>query len=160
LDSFCFEGIQETQSRTMLVFFDAKGREIGKFKFTHNPTPASPATVLIATQEFANLPGAPTPDFIIPALLNPVAGKVCFKNNPANGNAFLRNDCLSYGGAGFTGATESSELGVAFGPAAPALPIVNTVSLKRPNSTTSFGSTQNVNFALTTPPTPINVAGL
>src|SRR5258706_1619669 len=104
LDNFCFLGTQETQSRVMLVFFDAAGRETGKFKFPHNPTGASPATVLIATQDFANLPGAPTPNFIIPPLLNPIAGKVCFTNNPLNPraipgeptNAFARNDCLCY----------------------------------------------------------------
>src|SRR5436190_5011455 len=36
LDSFCFAGAQETQSRVMLVFFDATAREVGKFKFPHN----------------------------------------------------------------------------------------------------------------------------
>src|SRR5947209_7474202 len=47
----------ETQSRMMLVFFDATGRETGKFKFPHNvPLDAKPQ--LIATQELSNLPGA------------------------------------------------------------------------------------------------------
>jgi hypothetical protein len=55
----------ETQSRVMLVFFDAAGRETGKFKFPHDvPDDANPQ--LIATQHFANLAGAPTPDFIMP----------------------------------------------------------------------------------------------
>jgi hypothetical protein len=39
----------ETQSRVMLVFFDAAGRQIGKFKFPHDvPLDANPQ--LIATQ--------------------------------------------------------------------------------------------------------------
>ena len=86
----------ETQSRVMLVFFDATGREIGKFKFPHSVAPdANPQ--LIATQDFANLPGAPTPDFIMPPLLSPISGKVCFTNNPLNHNAFSRTDSVSYG---------------------------------------------------------------
>src|SRR5437867_1799527 len=156
-DPNCAFGVNETQSRVMLVFFDAKGRETGKFKFPTNPLNTTASNignvpVLIATQEFANLPGAPTPNFIMPPLLNPIAGKVCFTNNPANLRAFVRNDCLSYGGSGFTGTPGTSEAGVVFGPPAPALPIVNTVSLKR--STAGSGSTQNANFVLTTTPTP------
>src|SRR5207248_8629027 len=85
----------ETQSRVMLVFFDAAGRETGKFKFPHS-VPADANPQLIATQDFANLPGAPTPDFIMPPLLNPISGKVCFTNNPLNINAFPRTDCVSY----------------------------------------------------------------
>src|ERR1700686_386618 len=54
----------ETQSRVMLVFFDATGRETGKFKFPHS-VPADANPQLVATQDFANLPGAPTPDFIM-----------------------------------------------------------------------------------------------
>src|SRR5207247_2661730 len=33
----CPVSVNETQSRVMLVFFDAKGRETGKFKFPRNP---------------------------------------------------------------------------------------------------------------------------
>src|SRR5439155_1142266 len=95
-DPNCAFGVNETQSRVMLVFFDAKGRETGKFKFPTNPLNTTASNignvpVLIATQEFANLPGAPTPNFIMPPLLNPIAGKVCFTNNPANLRAFVRN---------------------------------------------------------------------
>src|SRR5712691_6925450 len=36
-DPLCFSGVNETQSRVMLVFFDATGRETGKFKFPTNP---------------------------------------------------------------------------------------------------------------------------
>ena len=92
----------ETQSRAMLVFFDATGRETGNFKFLSNAPGPQAANVLIATQAFANLPGALTPDFIIPPLLNPISGKVCFQNNLLN-NVFPRKDCLSYGS--FTGDT-------------------------------------------------------
>src|SRR5215467_6701559 len=65
----------ETQSRAMLQFFDAAGRETGKFKFPHD-VPLDTNPQLIATQDFANLPGAPTPDFIMPPLLSPISGKV------------------------------------------------------------------------------------
>src|SRR5256885_4007231 len=89
------------QSEMMLQFFDATGRETGRFKFPHDAPGPNPANVLIATQDFANLPGAPMPDFIIPPLLNAISGKFCFTNNPSGTNAFLRSDCLSYGS--FTG---------------------------------------------------------
>src|SRR5689334_19371016 len=65
----CFSGVAETQSRVMLTFFDAVGRETGKFKFPGDPEDNNNQT-LIATQEFAALPGAPTPRFIMPPLLN------------------------------------------------------------------------------------------
>ena len=78
-DDDCFSvGANETRSRAMLVFSDAIGREVGRFKFPENP-PSGSQRVLIATQAFADLAGAPTPDFIMPPLMNPVNGKVCFK---------------------------------------------------------------------------------
>src|SRR5690242_15106304 len=149
----------ETQSRVMLVFFDATGREIGKFKFPHSVAlDANPQ--LIATQDFANLAGAPTPDFIMPPLLSPIGGKVCFTNNPLNINAFPRTDCVSYGSfpADQTGSDSGGCNGtVTAGPPTAALPIVNTVSLKR--TSTSCGSVPNSDFVINTTPTPINDAG-
>jgi hypothetical protein len=154
--------IGETQSRVMLVFFDATGRETGKFKFPTSVNPdANPQ--LIATQDFANLPGAPTPDFIIPPLLNPNSGKVCFTSNPLNSNTFLRNDCVSYGdfkgdtGTNFGGATLPLS-GLAAGPPAPPLPIMNTVSLRRTDPPTTLGSVPNSHFVINAVPTPINDA--
>ncbi|HKV95752.1 MAG TPA: IPT/TIG domain-containing protein [Candidatus Angelobacter sp.] len=152
----------ETQSRVMLVFFDAAGRETGKFKFPHS-VPADLNPQLIATQDFANLPGAPTPDFIMPPLLNPIGGKVCFTNNPLNIFAFSRTDCVAYGSfpVDQTGSTGNNSGGcngtVAEGPPAAALPIVNTVSLKR--TSISCGSVANSDFAINTTPTPTNDAG-
>src|SRR5436305_3670550 len=149
----------ETQSRVMLVFFDATGREIGKFKFPHSvPVDANPQ--LIATQDFANLAGAPTPDFIMPPLLSPISGKVCFTNNPLNINALPRTDCVSYGSfpADQTGTDSGGCNGiVTAGPPTAALPIMNTVSLKR--TSTSCGSVPNSDFAINTTPTPTNDAG-
>jgi cytochrome c peroxidase len=148
----------ETQSRVMLVFFDATGRETGKFKFPHS-VPLDTNPQLIATQDFANLPGAPTPDFIMPPLLNPIGGKVCFTNNPLNLNAFPRTDCVSYGSfpADQTGTDSGGCTGsVVAGPPTAALPIMNTVSLKR--TSTSCGSVPNSDFALNTTPTPTNDA--
>ena len=133
----------ETQSRAQLIFFDAAGRETGKFKFPSNPPTGGTLDVLIATQEFADLAGAPAPDIIIPPLLTPISGKVCFKNNPDN-TVCTVNECLSYGT--FTGDTEGA------GASAPALPIVGAVSLRR---TTDTG--QNSDFSLV-PPNPHNIA--
>src|SRR6267142_1160282 len=149
----------EPQSRVMLVFFDATGRETGKFKFPHS-VPADANAQLIATQDFANLPGAPTPDFIMPPLLNPIGGKVCFTNNPLNSNAFPRTDCVSYGS--FPAAQTGSDSGgcngvVTAGPPTAALPIMNTVSLKRTSA--SCGSVPNSDFVINTTPTPTNDAG-
>ena len=149
----------ETQSRVMLVFFDATGRETGKFKFPHS-VPADANPQLIATQDFANLAGAPTPDFIMPPLLNSIGGKVCFTNNPLNSNAFPRTDCVSYGS--FPAAQTGSDSGgcngvVTAGPPTAALPIMNTVSLKR--TSTSCGSVPNSDFTINTTPTPTNDAG-
>ena len=148
----------ETQSRVMLVFFDATGRETGKFKFPHS-VPADVNAQLIATQDFANLTGAPAPDFIMPPLLSPISGKVCFTNNPLNSNAFPRTDCVSYGSfAGDTGSDSGGCNGVVTaGPPTSALPIMNTVSLKR--TSTSCGSVPNSDFVLNTTPTPTNDAG-
>jgi hypothetical protein len=149
----------ETQSRVMLVFFDAAGRETGKFKFPHD-VPADANPQLIATQDFANLSGAPTPDFIMPPLLSPIGGMVCFTNNPLNPNAVPRTDCVAYGS--FPAAQTGNDSGgcngtVVAGPPTTALPIMNTVSLKR--TSTSCGSVPNSGFAINTTPTPTNDAG-
>lgn len=152
----------ETQSRVMLVFFDAAGRQIGKFKFPHD-VPADANPQLIATQDFANLPGAPAPDFIMPPLLSPIGGKVCFTNNPLNPNAFPRTDCVAYGSfpVDQTGSTGTDSGGcngtITAGPPAAALPIVNTVSLKR--TSTACGSVANSDFVINMIPTPVNDAG-
>jgi hypothetical protein len=144
----------ETQSRAMLVFYDAGGRETGIYKFPANPPSGGSLDVLVATAEFAALLGAPTPDIVIPPLLNALNGKVCFKANPAtDGSAFT--ECLSYGG--YTGATESNSQGggvVAAGTPAPALPVLDTVSLRRTSDTG-----RNADFQLVTAPTPTNIAG-
>src|SRR3954453_12690218 len=50
----------ETQSRVMLVFFDATGRENGKFKFPHN-VPRDSNTQLFAAQDFGNRTAPPGP---------------------------------------------------------------------------------------------------
>ena len=139
-----------TQSRAQLVFFDATGRETGKFNFPVDPPTGGTLDVLVATEEFAALASAPTPDVLIPPLLNPISGKVCFRANPAN-IVFARNDCLSYGS--FTGDTETNENGIAAGSPAPALPIMGTVSLRRTTNTD-----RNSDYSLVTP-NPHNISG-
>jgi cytochrome c peroxidase len=152
----------ETQSRMMLVFFDGAGRETGKFKFPHN-VPADTNPQLIATQDFANLPGAPAPDFIMPPLLSPISGKVCFTNNPLGVILFPRTDCVAYGSfpVDLTGSTGTDSGGcsgtVIAGPPTAALPIMNTVSLKR--TSTACGSVVNTDFVINAAPSPMNDAG-
>jgi uncharacterized membrane protein YeaQ/YmgE (transglycosylase-associated protein family) len=149
----------ETQSRAMLVFFDGAGRQTGKFKFPHD-VPADANPQLIATQDFANLPGAPAPDFIMPPLLSPIGGEVCFTNNPLNPNAVPRTDCLSYGNfpPGQVGNDSGGCNGtVPAGSPTVALPIVNTASLKR--TSTACGSVASGDFVINNTPTPVNDAG-
>jgi|GEM_PF-2930991 len=147
----------ETESRAMLTFSDSTGALVGTFEFPSDP-PQIPGTqdpqtpnhfsALIATAEAAALPGFPTPDFTINRLIIPQAGKVCFKNNPNNPNAFFVTICVSYGDnvnpdfnigrLPFVGDTEGA------GPPAPALPTtttaaqINVQSLKR---VSGFGCT-------------------
>ncbi|HEX4999070.1 MAG TPA: choice-of-anchor D domain-containing protein [Terriglobia bacterium] len=130
----------ETQSRMMIVFFDRFGRETGEFRFPANPPSGRTGKTLIATREFASLPGAPRPDVLIPPLMPALSGKVCFRNNPLNSNGPETDECVSYGGAG--------------GASAPALPIMNAVSLKR-----VAGAGLHSDFVLSTSPAPINTAG-
>ena len=129
----------ETTGRAMLEFADGSGTVTGRFVFSSNPAPGA-RTVLIATAEFAALPGAPAVDVIIPALITANSGRVCWKGNPDNARTFRVNQCVSYGD--FTGDT--------FGAGPPVsnlLPITGAVSLKRvsgfspeidPNGNTDF----------------------
>jgi len=142
-------------SAAMLVFFDAQGNETYRYKFPSDP-PCGNNNVLIATQNFANLAGAPTPEFIIPPVISPVSGKVCFKGNTTESpTAFGRNFCVSYGS--FTGNTETNFAdGFSSTPAgspAAALPITDNTSLNFPG-----GAETNANFSLGTA-TPENHLG-
>jgi cytochrome c peroxidase len=141
----------ETVGRAMLTFHDAAGNQTGRYVFPSDPGGAG-LNVLIATQEFANLLNAPTPDFILPKEVMAVDGKVCFRNNPDNANADPINLCLSYGA--FTGDSELA------GAPAPLLPIMDVNSLQRFQNFT-FGSTSNLNadFQISTTPNPTNTAG-
>ncbi len=145
------------QSRGMLVFYDAVGRETGTFKFTANPPTGGTLKTLIATAEFAALTGAPTPDVTMPPMLNAISGQVCFRNNPAT-VGFNRSECVAYGA--FTGSTgtNTGDLDgstIAGVPAAPSgLPIVDTISLRR-----SVDTGRNSDFELVSTPTPTNING-
>ena len=133
------------QSAAMLVFFDAADAKPVRFKFPGFPPTGGTLKTLIATQEFANLPGAPAPNIIIPPLLNAISGKVCFKGNPRTRSRFRETTVCRM--APFTGDTEG------FGPPTSALPIMNTVSLLR-----TVHNNLNSGFTLDTTPTPINIA--
>ncbi len=140
--------------QAMLVFYNGLGQQTGRYVFPHD-APAGANTVLVATAEFAALPGAPAPDFIMPAEIIPIVGKVAFQNNPDNINSTSVNVALSYGGTAYTGSTA----GATDGPNGAQLPILNTASLKRVSGA-GFGSgTQtNAHFALGAP-TPVNTQG-
>lgn len=172
-DSICYQGgPSETRSRNALVFFDSEGRETGRYKFPENPAPSgggagrrrpngsqpegtaiarTPGTnaILIATDAFAQLAGAPTPDFIMPPMMNPISGKVCFVGNTTeNGGASPINLCVSYGA--FAGDSEGAGL------PAPLLPILDTVSLRR---TAAGFDNRNSSFSRSTTPAPSNRSG-
>ncbi|HEX2123619.1 MAG TPA: IPT/TIG domain-containing protein [Thermoanaerobaculia bacterium] len=123
-------GCTKLASAAMLVFYDAAGNETYRFKFPSDP-PCGNNHVLLATEGFKSIPGRPTPNFTIPAVISPISGKVCFKGNDSEASAFPRNHCVSYGS--FTGDTETnfgSFAGTtAAGSPAPALPITGTTSL-------------------------------
>jgi hypothetical protein len=133
-------------SRAMLVF--SNGDRTDAFFFPGN-APGGGNRVLIATTNFAALPGAPVPDFLIPPLISPGSGQVCFRGNPASREAFSVFLCLSYGDFP-TGGGE---------PAAPALPISgDPTSLARFQNFAFRGSSGNGNFRLASP-TPVNTRG-
>ena len=135
----------EEVGRAMLVFFDINGKRTGRFVFPTN-APAGGSQVLIATSAFAALPGAPTPDFIMPTDLIAVSGKLCFRGNPANPNRFDVNLCLSYGA--FEGDTEGAGSPAAGGAR---LAIVGATSLRRFQDSVGIGSQSNADFELSTP---------
>ncbi|HZD58153.1 MAG TPA: Ig-like domain-containing protein, partial [Anaerolineales bacterium] len=161
----CFTGGRgEKVGRLMLVFFDASGNQTGRYVF-----PADPAgnfkTVLVATQAFADLPGAPVPDFLITPEIVALSGQVCLRGNPSNVNAPSLNLCLAYGS--FTGpqqanAAPGDPVGGPFSgplngpPVSTLLPILDTLSLKR--STNMFGDQFNGDFTQATRPAPHNTS--
>ncbi len=130
-----------------LLFFDAAGNQTAEFHFPENARQGEiDRSILIGTREFADLETTPEPDFIMPAHVVPVSGKVCYKDR---GHRFyFTNQCLSYGA--FSGDTEG------FGPPAPALPATGSMSLKRAPGSSFKG---NSDFALGIP-APRNNAGV
>ncbi len=160
----------EFGGRARLMFYDAAGRETGELVFPGDPPDQSSAgvpdglgavSVLVATQTFANLPGMPSPDFILPDdLLMAGGGKICYADNSVvNPNAEPVRLCLSYGDfAGITG-TDLGNPPCPAGPPAAALPTTNAGSLVRFQHFDRFGTQQdNADFHLA-PPAPRNSAG-
>lgn len=113
----------EAAGRAMLEFTNAEGIATGRFVFPKNPA-AGARNVLIATSAFAALTGAPRVDFIMPALMPANSGKLCFKGNPDNSNAFVVTQCISYGK--FTGADDGEGTPITSG-----LPIMGAATLRR-----------------------------
>ena len=66
-----------------LAFFDATGAQTASFPFPSDVPDdhRDGNSALIATQAFADLPGAPHPDFLIPPVIQAPGGKVCFRGN-------------------------------------------------------------------------------
>lgn len=138
----------ETAGRCEIVFTNAAGVQTGRFVFPSDPAFGA-TTVLVATAEFAAFTGV-APDFIMPRLVMPLAGKVTFRNNANNASADAVNVSLSYGGLSFIGGTDGA------GAANLArLAIMDSQSLRRVSGfgAGSFGTGGQLNsdFALGTP---------
>ena len=129
-----------------LLFSNADESVTTQFIFPGNlPNFQSGRKFLIGTQAFDDLSTTFAPDFIMPALVVPTSGKVCYKNVP--GAPFVPIlTCLSYGN--FTGNTEG------VGPPAAALPTTGCSSLRRVVAD-SFNN--SIAFSLGTPD-PVNNA--
>jgi hypothetical protein len=104
-----------------LAFFDGTGTEVGQFVFPSDPpfncsnldTP-----ILLATPAYLDLATGPAPDFVIPPLLAPGSGKVCFQDLPAGSSPGV---CLAYGIPSGSGAQDVG----------PALPSTGVCALRR-----------------------------
>jgi hypothetical protein len=129
-----------------LVAFDAADQPIGEFLFTSNPAcTLTGQSVLIGTQAYADLTSAPDPNFIIPPILAPGDGKVCFLSSEST-------LCLSYGR--FEGNTQEGS-----GTNAPRPAPEGICALKRNAFFSSFTSPNfNADFSLAAP-APRNGAG-
>jgi hypothetical protein len=168
----CYTGLTETTGRYMLLFFDHNGDQTGRYVFMRHPA-GTANTVLIATAAFAALPGAPTPDFIMPQEIIPGSGQVCWRGNLDNPNAGAANLCLAYGAfpgaqqnnaalgdpvAGpFSGPLNGQPLTIRRVRLDETLPILDAVSLNR--TVDSFGPQFNADFTRDLAPIAHNSAG-
>jgi cytochrome c peroxidase len=165
-------GTGESQSRAMLEFFDGTGAKTGEFKFTANAPNMPNRFILIGTQAFANLTNQPDPDIIIPALIKTGSGRVCFRSNDANTNAFQIAECVAYGS--FPAAQNHLTVGTEFPatfdfgtPVQANLPITGFQSLRRfeTGETGDFGlgfkdtDSNNADFFLSSSPNPTRSGG-
>jgi cytochrome c peroxidase len=138
----------EAEARARLQFFDAVGRHTGTFAFPANPGTGGSLLTLVATAEFAALPGVPAPDLIMPALLEPHSGMVCLESSS-------RRECVAYGAfQGDTGINLLSTGAMAAGPPAPGLSITGLASIRRLANTG-----RNEDFLRNLSPAPTNLAG-
>jgi Bacterial Ig domain/K319L-like, PKD domain/Bacterial pre-peptidase C-terminal domain/Divergent InlB B-repeat domain len=78
-----------------LTFFNAAGIQTGEFIFPDNTPIDLGRSVLVGTQQFAELPDAPLPDYIMPSLVVPGSGRVCYTNQPLS--PFSVGICVTYG---------------------------------------------------------------
>src|SRR5262249_34823291 len=104
-----------------LTFFNVEGVQTGEFLFPENTPIDLARSVLFGTQQFADLADSPQPDYIMPPLVVPGSGRVCYTNQPLSPFPVLL--CVSYG----TGTTT------------PALPIAGNQSLQRLPDSFTFG---------------------
>jgi cytochrome c peroxidase len=93
----------ESTGRALLEFADAAERVTGRFVFP-SKAPAGSNTVLLATRAFADATGL-APDFVMPAELVPINGRVTFRNNPENPRLAGMAVTLRYGTGSVHGET-------------------------------------------------------
>ncbi len=139
----------ESSGRMQLQFFGRNGELRARFVFPSEPN-GSGQTILIATREFAELNGAPSPDFIMAPSVAAISGRICWRSNPDNANAAKDVDhCVSYGD--YAGSQGNEGL-----PHAADLAILGASSLRRDNNFDSaMNALSNADFSLAEP-TPSN----
>jgi cysteine-rich repeat protein len=90
-----FLGLERFAGCLQLEFRDVDGQLVGEFEFPVDPPPGA-FVVLVATADFAQLPRAPRPDFVMPPFVTTPAGEVCLRSTGQPGCGPL-STCVAYG---------------------------------------------------------------
>jgi len=90
-----FLGQERFAGCLQLEFRDVDGQLVGEFEFPADPPPGA-FSVLVATADFARLPRAPRPDFVMPPFVTAPAGEVCVRSTGQPGCGPV-STCVAYG---------------------------------------------------------------